>query len=120
MVRRQTGHSLAGTMIFLVLVMLLWTAAGRQLACHLRADKAREMYREESTGCRRAMAWALSLLETGKPPLDSEGQCIQRMVIGDETYVVTFSEKPGHRYDVQVRPRMYSYDDLWPLVPESF
>jgi len=107
-------------MIFLVLVMLLWTAASRQLACHLRADKARQVYRQKSTGCRRAMAWALSLLETGTPPTDWGEQCTGRMVIGNETYVVIFTKRKGLTYRVRVRPKMYWYDDFWPLVPESF
>lgn len=118
--RGQTGHSLAGTMIFLVLVMLLWTAAARQLACHLRVDKARQIHREKSTGCRRAMAWALSLLETGKPPSGFGGQCIRRMIIENETYVVVFEAQSDTEYRVEVRPRMYWYDDFWPLAPESF
>lgn len=118
--RRQGGHSLAGTMIFLVLIMLLWTAAAQQLACHLRVDKALQIHREESTGCRRAMAWALSLLETGQPPMPFDEPCIQRMIVGDETYVVTFTKKMGKTYDVTVRPKASSQDDLWPLVPKSF
>lgn len=119
-VPRQTGHSLAGVMIFLMLVMLLWVGAARQLACHLRLSKAREVHRQKSTKCRQAMAWALSLLETGRPPEDSGDKlCIRRMIIEGETYVVTY-KRHGEEYDVEVRPKMSEDDDVWPLVPDSF
>ncbi len=120
--RAQTGHSLAGTMIFLVMVMLMWTAAARQLASHLRVDKAREIHRDKSTKCRQAMAWALSLLETDKPPEDSgvEHLGVRRMIIEGETYVVSFEHTGAGKYEVEVRPKMYWWEDLWPLVPESF
>ena len=118
--RKQTGHSLAGTMIFLVLIMLLWMAAGRQLASHLRVDKARQVHKDKSTGCRRAMAWALSLLETGKPPTGLFERYTGRMIVDDETFVVTFIKGEHHVYRVAVRPKESWYDDFLPLVPESF
>lgn len=108
-------------MIFLALVMLLWVGAARQLACHLRVTKAREVHRQKSTKCRQAMAWALSLLETGNPPEDSgRDLCIRRMIIEGETYVVTFHKKRGEKYDITVRPKLYWYEDFWPLAPNSF
>ena len=69
--RGQTGHSLAGTMIFLVLVMLLWTAASRQLACHLRVDKARQIHRELPAKMKYARLWGLNArrLARAKPGL---------------------------------------------------
>lgn len=118
--RRHTGHSLAGTMVFLVLAMLLWMGVCRQLASHLRVETARQKHQDRSTGCQRAMAWALSLLETGKPPWDGVNTDTYRMILDGEIYVAIFNKRKGGKCRVTVRPAMYPDDELWPLAPESF
>jgi hypothetical protein len=107
-------------MIFLVLVMLLWTSAARQLACQLRVDKAIQIQREQATNSRRAMAWALSLLETGDPPTSGGNWSTWRMDVDGEIYVTTFTQRTAKKYHIEVRPRQYPSDDFWPLAPESF
>ena len=108
-------------MIFLVLVMLLWVGAARQLACHLRVSKARDLHRQKAAKCRKAMAWALSLLETGEPPTGGGGTCVRRMIVEGETYMVTFTEQAeAMKYHVTVRPKLYWYERFYPLVPDSF
>ena len=118
--RRHVGHALAGTMIFLVLLMLLWVGVCRQLASHLRIEKACQMRQGELVDCQRAMAWALTLLETGKPPILAAESCSFRMVLDEDTYVAIYTKTGGLDHHVEVRPMMYSDDELLPLAPPSF
>ena len=120
--RRQNGHSLAGTMVFLILAMLLWMAVHRQTAGHLRAEKACRLRLENSTGPRRAAATALSLLETGEPALAPGEWYRCRVLLADGAYVVTYTRTGTDplTYSVHVRPRTSAFDDIWPVAPETF
>jgi len=120
--RRQTGHSLAGTMVFLILAMLLWMAVHRQTAGHLRAEKACRIRLENSTGPRRAAATALSLLETGEPPVGLGEWYRCRVLLADGAYVVTYTRTDTDplTYSVHVRAKTSPSDDSWPVAPETF
>ena len=108
-------------MVFLVLLMMLWVGVCRQLAGHLRIEKACQLQREDFAGCRRAMAWALTLAETGKPPAHPpEDTVAYRMIIDDETYVAIFTRMSTFKYHVTVRPLMYLSDESYPLAPDTF
>ncbi len=115
----RRGHALIGTMIFLVLGMLLWTAAHHKIAGYLRVEKTHETREERSVNPKRAMAWSLALLETGLPPEDPYA-C--RMVPNAETgktYVATFTAVDTLKYSISIRPA--TEDDVaLPLAPETF
>jgi len=120
--RRQRGHSLAGTVVFLVLAMMLWGAVHRQAMNYVRIEKACRLCLEQSTGCRRAMAQALSLLETGEPPLLSDDTYSCRIVVGEETYVAVFTRTGTEplAYHVEVCPKTHAHEDDSPPAPKSF
>ena len=109
-------------MVFLILAMLLWMAVHRQTAGQLRTEKACQIRLENSTGPRRAAATALSLLETGQPPMQFGGWYRCRVILADGTYVVTYARTDTDplTYSVHVRPKTHSWDDIWPVAPETF
>lgn len=118
--RRHNGHSLAGTLVGLVLVMLLWTALYRQTTGFLRMEKACRLRSDRAAGCTRALAWALSLLETGTPPGGLDYSC--RVVVAGGppgTYVVSYVKGAENVYTVSVRP-VTEDDSSLPLAPENF
>ena len=118
--RRHNGHSLAGTLVGLVLVMLMWAALYRHTTGFLRMEKACRLRSDRAAGCTRAMAWGLSLLETGKPPGGGDYSC--RVVIAagpGGTYVVTYLKAAEKIYTVSVRPATAD-DASLPLAPETF
>jgi hypothetical protein len=117
--RKPMGYSLGGTMIFLVLVALLWEGVFFQMAGYLRAEKVLSEYRTGRQGCSHALAWALALLETGVPP---ENPYVCRMAPTDDPadiYVATFQRAANLRYTVTVRPATEG-DELLPSAPSSF
>ena len=117
---RRTGHALVGTMIFLVLAMLLWTASYQQVACQLRVEKSLKVRTERADQLKKAAAWGLSLLETGKPSLGLDHDYACRMIIDGETLVARFLRTDTDRYEVHVRFRTSEDDDLLPLAPDKF
>ncbi len=114
---RRRGHALACTMIFLVLAMLLWTSTFRQTAGWLRTETAQIVRNERELRSARAMAWALTLLETGLPP-SAPYSCRAEIAAG-EFYVLTFESEQAQRRLVSVRPAQ-SADLLLPLAPATF
>jgi len=96
----RRGHALIGTTIFLVLAMLLWAAVYQQTTGHLRVEKACRVHAERHVSFQRAMAWALTLLETGEPPKDGY-RC--RMIVEGNVYEVTFWQEPHEQYWVEVK-----------------
>ena len=115
--RRQSAHALACTMIFLVLAMLLWTANFRQLGSWLRTEKAQIVRSEREIRSAKAMAWALTLLETGTPPQDAYSCRVQ--IEPEYFYVLTFELEDATHRRLTVRPAE-SADLLLPLAPANF
>ena len=118
--RRHNGHTLAGTLVGLVLAMLLWTALYRHTTGFLRMEKACRLRSDRATGCTRALAWGLSLLETGIPPGGLDYSC--RVVVASGpggTYVVSYVKAAEDVYAVSVRPAT-AEDSSLPLAPENF
>ncbi len=117
---RHNGSTLGGTLVGLVLVMLLWTALYRHTTGFLRMEKACRLRSDRATGCTRAMAWGLSLLNTGKPP--GGGNYFCRVVVAagpGSTYVVSYIKQSTNEFIVSVRPATVD-DASLPLAPENF
>lgn len=116
---RHNGSTLAGTLVGLVLVMLLWTALYRHTTGFLRMEKACRLRSDRATGCTRALAWGLTLLETGRPPADLVSY---RAVVAQGaggTYVLIFDKTAPQHYTVSVRPATAD-DSSLPLAPDNF
>lgn len=113
------GHTLAGVIIFLLLVTLFFKGALSQIGSYLRVEKACYIQHSGRKGCTSALAWGLTLLETGLPP-ELPYSC--RMVSpynANEVFVTTFTQTAGINYSVNVRPAGLD-DESLPPAPESF
>ena len=117
--RARRGQALISVTAFLVLSMLLWTAAYQQGACHLRVEKALQVRPERSDQLRRATAWSLTLLETGHPPLIFGVFYRCRMVVDGDVYLTTYLKTDPNEYLITVDLKDPSYGS-YPLAPNSF
>ncbi len=118
--RRHNGHTLAGALVGLVMMMLMWVALYRHTTGFLRMEKACVLRKDRATSSTRAMAWALTLLETGKPPGGGDYQCRVVVAAGaGGTYVVTYIKSSENTYTVSVYPATVD-DASLPLAPETF
>jgi hypothetical protein len=116
---RHNGYALAGTIMFLLIVMIMWLGVTRQIGTYLRMEKNFQSQRSYCDKCLRALSWGLSLLETGLPP-SNPYSC--RMQVGRDslqTFVVTFEEISALNYRVAARPAD-SEDSSLPEAPETF
>jgi len=115
---RNSGYALAGTMVFLVLALLIWMAVFRQTSSYLRTEKAMRTRTERQLGCTKALAWGLTLLETGKLPTNPYSCRVVVSLSPQQTYVLTFT-RLLLRKRVAVRPATPS-DASLPLAPANF
>lgn len=113
--RRHSGHVLLGTITFLVLAMLAWTATFSAISANLRTAKVILLRQERDQPAYRALAWGLALLETGSPT-ETPYSC--RVDVGS-TYVITFTLATEAPAEVSVRPATLE-DASLPWAPESF
>ena len=118
-ISRNSGHALFGTLVFLLLVMIIWLGVARQVATCIRIEKNFQAQKSYYDTCIRALSWGLSLLETGIPPSDPYS-C--KVLVGEnnsQTFVVTFTKITDLNYTVTARPAELS-DELLPSAPETF
>jgi Tfp pilus assembly protein PilX len=119
---KQKGNALAGTMMFLLLVMIMWLGVTRQMATYMRMEKNFQTQKEFNDGPVRAMSWALTLLETGNPPATPGNpySCTLQAGSGSlHTYVITYEETSHDNYRITARPAV-SGDESLPVVPQTF
>jgi hypothetical protein len=116
---RQRGSSLAGTMVFLMLAMMLLAAVFRQTASCLRAEKAFALRQDRALGCTRAMACALTLLSAGQPPAEDYDCRLQLEDDPLKAYVLHYHLSGTLQYAVTVRPAT-AEDEFLPLAPTTF
>ena len=115
----HNGYALAGTMMFLLIVMIMWLGVTRQIGIYLRMEKNFQSQRLYNDTALRALSWGLSLLETGLPP-GNPYSC--RMQVGQDslqTFVVTFEEISALNYRATARPAE-SGDESLPEAPDTF
>lgn len=116
---RYNGYALAGTLVFLLIVMIMWVGVTRQIGTCLRMEKNFQSQGLYNDTAGRALSWSLSLLETGLPP-NNPYSC--RMQVGRDslqTFVVTFTEISALNYTVTARPANDG-DSFLPQVPDTF
>jgi hypothetical protein len=114
--RRHNGYALAGTMMFLLIVMIIWLSVTRQIGTYLRVEKHFQLQKSYY----RTLYWGLELLKTGLPPY---GGYSCRVQVGEEgrpqTFVITFNEISALNYRIVARPAD-SGDSLLPEAPPTF
>ena len=134
--RRNKGYALAGTMIFLLIVMIMWISVPRQMDTNLMLENHLQAQNEYYQGSIRALSWGLKLCETGYPytgysstsywvPVGTDSQ--QKFVITYERlspYVKLISQYPYfellYNYNVTARPFVEGTDDSIQQAPSTF
>ncbi len=115
--RRHRGYALIGAMMFLLIVMIMWLGVTRQMGTYLRMEKNLQLQKSYYDDSRiRALAWGLTLLETGYPPT-APYSC--KMWVGQTRFVLTFAKTSGYRYIVTARS-FGSGDISQPNAPSTF
>ena len=99
---RQSGHALMCTMAFLVIAMFLWMGAFAAVSANVRSAKTIQLQNDRDDGGTRALAWALTLLETGLPP-NTPYSCKATLDSG-QVFVLSFKKTAGSDFTVSVRP----------------
>ena len=116
----RTGHALISTMAFVAISSIVCVTAFHRMDTAVRAETASQTRMDYVGPSAYALAWALSLLETGEPPETPRYQC-QAEVVPDVFYVMSY-QRTGQeplRYRVDVRPATEDDVDV-PTAPESF
>jgi len=126
---KSSGHALAGTMIFLALVLMLQLSVQQQTASAIRVEQAARQHAAQSAGGVRALATGLTLLETGLPPDDDWSCRINLPPAGQPNdpfcaavptdWILTFRKDHGHEWNVSVRPASDD-DNTLPAAPATF
>jgi hypothetical protein len=115
----KSGYTLTGVIIFLVLVMLLWEGTLSQIGSYLRTEKAFRIRQTENDGFAHALAWAITLLETGLPPESNYSCLMPSPTDSNDIFVATFINTAGIHYSIDVRPA--NQLDMWlDEAPETF
>ncbi|MFA5293680.1 MAG: hypothetical protein WC496_11705 [Phycisphaerae bacterium] len=129
---RYKGYALAGTMMFLLLVLIMWMGVTRQMGTNLRLEKHLQAQKTYYDGSVRALSWALTLSETGYPytGFASKSYWVPVGEDGDEKYVITYTRKSDYftlfpfkwlyNYTVTVRPFVAGSDDGIQRAPNTF
>jgi len=124
---RCRGNAMAASIVMLVLTMMVWVCVYRQMAGSLRAETICRLRDDQARGSARAMAWALALLETGRPGQTIEFWCWSyscRVVVNDQTgdcCVIEYVKMnlDATEYRIAVRPATPE-DGSIPMAPETF
>ena len=116
---RNSGHALFGTLVFLLLVMIIWLGVARQVATCIRIEQNFKSQKSYYDTCIRALSWGLALLETGIPPTDPYSCKMQVGENNSQTFIVTFTKISDLNYTVTARPAELS-DELLPSAPDTF
>jgi len=103
--RTRRGYAMLAVLAFVILFVSLLGVAYRQTASSLRLEKARSAQAVRDAGAVHALARAMALLETGRPPSDP---CIRGVTLetpaGPRAYTVTFTSLGDDNWRVGVAP----------------
>lgn len=106
-------------LIFLALVLSLYSLSYRHTAAALRVEATRTLQLQRDEGSVHALAMGLALLETGLPP---SNPYICAVTIdtstGERSFTVTFALETANTWSVGARPTE-PFEDPEPM-PDSF
>jgi hypothetical protein len=117
---RRSGYALLLVLLFVVLLLSLYSLAYRTIAASLRVETARSLVNRRDEGSVQAAARGLSLLETGLPPTDPYacGVTIETSR-GPRSFTVTFTSEAGPTaWSVAAAPTPDDQDP--PPMPATF
>lgn len=92
-VARRRGYALLLVLLFNVLFLMLLGVAFRQMASALRVATINKEQVQRDGGVTCALARAMRMLETGRPPLGSDSYYQCYTTVGSDFYLLTFT--PG-------------------------
>lgn len=116
---RRFGYTLTGVIIFLVIATILWASVMSRIGGYLRTEKSFRIRHMQQNGFTHALAWGLTLLETGLPPEDDYSCLMASPVDSNNVFVTTFTQTADSYYTINVRPATEL--DMWlPHAPATF
>ena len=94
----KRGYAMLMALVFIALLLSIYSVVYRQVAAALRIETARTLQRQRDEGSPQALARGLALLETGLPPEDPYVCAVTiGTSTGERSFTVTFtSEAEGH------------------------
>jgi hypothetical protein len=102
--RKQAGYALAGTIMCILIVTIMWLGVAKHIGTYLRMEKGFQLQQEYYDSCIRSLSWGLTLLETGLPPTNPYSCTVQVGKDGSQLFVITFEETVSLNYRVTTRP----------------
>lgn len=115
----RRGYAMVLVMIFIALMLCMYSVAYRHVAAALRVETARILLTERDEGSVHALARGVALLETGLPPSDPY---VCAMIIGtspnDRSFTVTFASEGADSWSVSAAPT--EWPDEPQAIPQTF
>jgi len=115
----RRGYAMVLVMIFIALMLCMYSVAYRHVAAALRIETARTLLTQRDEGSVHALAKAVALLETGLPPSDPY---VCAVIIGtspnERSFTVTFASEGGNTWSVSAAPTQWP-DEPQPM-PQTF
>ncbi|MGA2914651.1 MAG: hypothetical protein ABSE89_01335 [Sedimentisphaerales bacterium] len=130
---RNKGFALAGAIMFLLLVMIMWIGVTRQLGTNLDIEEHIQNQKAYYDGCGKAISWGLTLCETGYPYTGTASKSYW-VQIDSQKYVIVYDRiqpyleiishfpffRVVYNYEVTARPYVTGSDDSIRAAPNSF
>ncbi len=110
----RDGYARVLVLIFIALMLCMYSVAYRHVAAALRIETARTLLKQRDEGSVHALAGGVTLLETGMPPSDPY---VCAVIIGtspnERSFTVTFVSEGGNAWSVSAAPTQ------WPDEPQA-
>jgi len=101
----KRGYAMVMALVFIALLLSIYSVAYRQVAAALRIETARTLQRQRDEGSLQALARGLTLLETGLPPEDPYVCAVTiGTSTGERSFTVTFTSEAEGRWCVHAAP----------------
>jgi hypothetical protein len=101
----KRGYAMVMALVFIALMLCVYSVAYRQVAAALRLETARTLQRQRDEGSVEALARGLALLETGLPPQDPYVCAVAIGTSrGERSFTLTFASEGEHSWSVHVLP----------------
>ncbi len=115
----RRGYAMVLVLVFIALMLSIYSVAYRHVAAALRIEHARTLQRQRDEGSVEALGRGLALLETGLPPSDPYvcGTTVSTST-GARAFTVSFAAEAANTWSVQARPTLPPEDP--PPMPPSF
>lgn len=103
----RRGYAMVLALVFIALMLSIYSVAYRDVAAALRMETARTLRRQRDEGSMVALARGLALLETGLPPADPYVCAVTiDTSTGSRSFTVTFASEgeTGDAWSVHAAP----------------